>query len=175
LIATSLIMAVAGAFLYYLLVSAAPESLFLVILLITVVTVLIIWPWGLATTYINERFHTSVRASGFGLGYSLAVILPAFYAYYQAGLATFMPFEYTALPLLVIGAILILAGAAWGPETRDVDFSEDVQEAGGTGRPKPPPERRPEPTAQPVALRPGVPDEPSRPELFSSEKVSAPA
>jgi hypothetical protein len=31
----------------------------------------------------------------------------------------------------VIGAILILAGAAWGPETRDVDFSEDVQEAGG--------------------------------------------
>jgi len=42
-----------------------------------------------------------------------------------------MPFEYTALPLLVIGAILILAGAAWGPETRDVDFSEDVQEAGG--------------------------------------------
>jgi MFS family permease len=131
LIATSLIMAVAGAFLYYLLVSAAPESLFLVILLITVVTVLIIWPWGLATTYINERFHTSVRASGFGLGYSLAVILPAFYAYYQAGLATFMPFEYTALPLLVIGAILILAGAAWGPETRDVDFSEDVQEAGG--------------------------------------------
>jgi hypothetical protein len=96
-----------------------------------VVTVLIIWPWGLATTYINERFHTSVRASGFGLGYSLAVILPAFYAYYQAGLATFMPFEYTALPLLVIGAILILAGAAWGPETRDVDFSEDVQEAGG--------------------------------------------
>src|SRR5215204_7463035 len=36
-------------------------------------------------------------------------------------------------PLLVIGAILIIVGAAWGPETRDVDFSEDVQEAGETG------------------------------------------
>jgi MFS family permease len=133
LISTSIVMAVVGAFLYYLLVSAAPQSLFLVILLTTVVTVLIIWPWGLVTTYINERFHTSVRASGFGLGYSLAVILPAFYAYYQAGLEKIMPFEYTALPLLVIGAILIIVGAAWGPETRDVDFSEDVQVTGETG------------------------------------------
>jgi hypothetical protein len=85
------------------------------------------------TTYINERFHTSVRASGFGLGYSLAVVLPAFYAYYQAGLANIMPFEYTPLPLLVIGALLMVVGAAWGPETKDVDFSEDVQEAKETG------------------------------------------
>jgi hypothetical protein len=122
-----------GTFVYYLLISAAPQSLFLVILLTTVIVALVIWPWGLATTYINERFHTSVRASGFGLGYSLAVVLPAFYAYYQAGLEKIMPFEYTALPLLVIGAILIIVGAAWGPETRDVDFSEDVQEAGETG------------------------------------------
>jgi MFS family permease len=129
LIVTGVIMTVVGTFLYYLLVSTAPKSLFLVILLTTVVTALIIWPWGLATTYINERFHTSVRASGFGLGYSLAVVIPAFYAYYQAGLAKIMPFEYTALPLLVIGAILIVVGAAWGPETKDVDFSEDVREA----------------------------------------------
>jgi len=92
-----------------------------------VVAVLVVGPWGLVTTYINERFHTSVRASGFGLGYSLAVILPAFYAYYQAGLANIMPFEYTPLPLLVIGALLIIGGAAWGPETKDVDFSEDVR------------------------------------------------
>src|SRR5829696_5019094 len=73
------------------------------------------------------------QRSCFGFGYSLAVVLPAFYAYYQAGLEKIMPFEYTALPLLVIGAILIIVGAAWGPETRDVDFSEDVQEAGETG------------------------------------------
>jgi hypothetical protein len=63
-----------------------------------------------------------VRASGFGIGYSLAVILPSFYAFYQAGLATFMPFEYSVLVLLVIGGLLILGGAAWGPETKDVDF-----------------------------------------------------
>jgi hypothetical protein len=75
-------------------------------------------PWGLLPAYINERFRTGVRASGYGLGYSLAVILPSFYAYYQAGLATFMPFEYTALVLLAIGALLIAVGAALGPRRR---------------------------------------------------------
>jgi hypothetical protein len=83
--------------------------------------------WGLATVYIIERFQIGVRASGFGLGYSLAVIPPAFYAYYQVGLATFMPFKFTPLPLLVIGSMLILIGALWGPETKDVDFADDAE------------------------------------------------
>jgi hypothetical protein len=39
-----------------------------------------------------------------------------------------MPFEYTVLVLLIIGALLMVVGAAWGPETKDVDFSEGVQE-----------------------------------------------
>lgn len=116
------LMAVVGTFLYYLLIGTAPDNLLMVILLTTIITVLVSSNWGLATSYINERFHTSVRASGFGIGYSLAVILPSFYAFYQAGLAAFMPFEYTVLVLLVIGGLLILGGAAWGPETKDVDF-----------------------------------------------------
>jgi hypothetical protein len=105
--------------------SAPPESLLLVILLTTIFTVLIVSPWALTTAYINERFQTSVRASAFGIGYSLAVVLPSFYAFYQSGLAAFMPSEYTVLVLVAIGAILIVVGAAWGPETRDVDFSTD--------------------------------------------------
>ncbi len=129
LMAIGLIMAVVGTFLYYLLLSAPPQSLFLVILLTTIITLLIVSPWGISTAYITERFRTDVRASGFGIGYSLAVILPSFYAYYQAGLANLMPFEYTVLVLVLVGALLISAGAAWGPETKDVDFAEDVQEA----------------------------------------------
>jgi hypothetical protein len=41
-----------------------------------------------------------------------------------------MPFEYTVLVLLIIGALLMVVGAAWGPETKDVNFSEeqDVQQ-----------------------------------------------
>jgi MFS family permease len=127
LVAASVVMATVGTFLYYLLVGMAPQNFFLVIVLVTIVTVLVTWVWALATVYITERFHTGVRASGFGVGYSLAVILPAFYAYYQSGLATFMPFKYTPLPLLVIGALLILIGAIWGPETKDVDFTEEPE------------------------------------------------
>lgn len=126
LIANAVAMGTVGTLLFYLLISAAPDSLFVTILLVTAIVVVVTAPWGLTTTYINERFRTGVRASGFGLGYSLAVIPPAFYAFYQAGLASFMPFEYTPLPLLVIGALLMVVGAAWGPETKDVDFHEEV-------------------------------------------------
>jgi Na+/melibiose symporter-like transporter len=138
LIAASVVMATVGTFLYYLLVGTAPQSLFVVIVLVTIITVLVTWVWALATVYINERFHTGVRASGFGIGYSLAVIPPAFYAYYQSGLATIIPFKFTPLPLLVIGALLILIGALWGPETKDVDFTEDPEVKAAKERSKAP-------------------------------------
>jgi MFS family permease len=126
LIANAVAMGTVGTLLFYLLISAAPDNLFVTILFVTAIVVVVTAPWGLTTTYINERFRTGVRASGFGLGYSLAVIPPAFYAFYQAGLASFMPFKYTPLPLLGIVALLMLVGAAWGPETKDVDFHEEV-------------------------------------------------
>jgi MFS family permease len=94
----------------------------------TLLVVLIVAVWGLATTYINERFRTGVRASGFGLGYSLAVVLPSFYAFYQGWLATFLPEKSTVIVLLVVACFLTAVGAAMGPETKDVDFhSEDGQ------------------------------------------------
>ena len=131
LIVYGLVAAVAGTFLYYLLLSAPPQNLFLVILLTTVIALLVVSCWGITTAYINERFQTGIRASAFGIGYSLAVVLPSLYAYYQAALAAIMPFEYTVLVLLVIGALLIVVGAVWGPETKDVDFSEEGSEKAG--------------------------------------------
>jgi MFS family permease len=152
LIVNGAVMAVVATFLYYLLLSAPPQSLFLVILLATVIAVLVVSPWGLATTYINERFQTGVRASAFGIGYSLAVVLPSLYAYYQAGLAALMPFEYTVLVLLVIGALLIVAGAVWGPETKDVDFGAEEQTLEAT---KEADERAPEASPEDQRTAPG--------------------
>lgn len=118
--------ATVGVLLYGVLVGMGPES-FAVVVLLTILTNLAVVPvWGVVTTYINERFHTGVRASGYGLGYSLAVVLPSFYAFYQSGLSALMPLHYTPLVLLVIGGLLISVGGALGPETRDVDFAEDV-------------------------------------------------
>jgi len=123
LMATSALSAVVGTYCYYLLINTAPGSFSTILWLTTLTLVLVVAPGALGTVYINERFRTGVRASGFGLGYSLAIILPAFFVFYQAALAHLMPFKYTALVLVVIGAVLIFAGAAWGPETKDADFS----------------------------------------------------
>lgn len=122
LMASSVVAGVVGTFFYYQLLNTQPGDYLTIGVLATITTVLVVSPGALGTVYINERFQTGVRASGFGLGYSLAIVLPAFYVFYQAGLANFMPFDYTVLVLGVVGALLIFIGAAIGPETKDVDF-----------------------------------------------------
>jgi MFS family permease len=109
--------------LYGLIVGGAITGLTGVVLATIVLNIIVLAGWGVVTTYINERFHVGIRASGYGVGYSLAVIIPAFYAFYQAGLAAVMPIEFTPLVLLSIAGLLILIGSALGPETRDVDMS----------------------------------------------------
>lgn len=124
--AIGVIMAIVATALYYLIISGAVSGLPWVIVLTSVLVSIVVSPFALTPAYVSERFHVGVRASGYGLAYSLAVILPSFYAFYQAGMAAFMPFEYTVLVLLVVGALLITVGAAWGPETKDVEFSKDA-------------------------------------------------
>lgn len=125
LIVSGVGVTVVGTSLYSWLLTSPPASFAGVVVLVTAMVWVVVWFWGLTTTYINERFRTGVRASGFGLGYSLAVIPPSFYAFYQAGLGAFMPFELTVLPLLAIGGLLVSIGAYLGPETKDVEFTPD--------------------------------------------------
>jgi len=122
LMAWGISAAVLGTFVYWLLLHFKPSALGAVIVLAATAVVLVNPCWAMITAYINERFHTGIRASGFGLGYSLAVIIPSFYAFYQSLLEHVMSPTYTVLPLLVIGGLLITLGGALGPETRDVDM-----------------------------------------------------
>jgi MFS family permease len=117
------VMAVLGGVLYFALVRFGPENPVWAALSSLALVLVVVSPWSVLPAYINERFPTSVRASGYGLSYSLAVIAPSFYAFYQAGLANFMPFDYTGLVLLCAGAVCILVGGLWGPETRDVELN----------------------------------------------------
>ena len=112
--------------LYVLLVNSS--GLVPALVLATLVTLLVISVWGFVTTYITERFHTGVRASGYGVGYSLAVVLPALYAYYMLGLGNFMPYKYTQIVLLALGGLLMIVGAVIGPETKDLDFAAQLQD-----------------------------------------------
>lgn len=91
-------------------------------------------PFGVLPAYINERFATIVRSTGWGVAYGTAVIIPSFFSYYMIWLSALVPFVYTAGILAAFGAILIFVATACGPETRGIDLrkagedkeSEDV-------------------------------------------------
>ena len=98
-------------------------TLLMTMVLYTGALCLTIAPWGIVTTYLNERFPTGVRASGYGIGYSLAAIIPSFFSFYLLALGRLMPYVYTPLVLIVLAGLLQIIGAWLGPETRDVDLA----------------------------------------------------
>jgi MFS family permease len=106
----------------YAVVAAGAVSAVAAFGLAAAVHVLVVGAWGAASSYCNERFPTAVRSSGFGIGYSVSLVLPSLSPLYVAGLSLVMPFEYTPLVLLAIGAALLIAGALRGPETASVDL-----------------------------------------------------
>jgi MFS family permease len=111
----------------YAVVAAARIDVLWAFVLTAVVHVLVVGAWGAASSYCNERFPTAVRSSGFGIGYSLSVVLPSLSAFYLAGLGRVMPFEYTQLVLLVIGAAMLAAGAVRGPETASANLDSPTE------------------------------------------------
>ncbi|MHC8287294.1 MFS transporter [Pseudomonas sp. XS1P51] len=115
-------IAILGAAIMYVLANVPGLSLPLIMFLVCLLSVVVTAPWGVIVTYINERFVTDVRATGFGVGFSLSVIIPSFYAFYMNWLGLVMPFTVTPAVLLFIGGIIGTLGAFMGPETKDVDF-----------------------------------------------------
>lgn len=99
------------------------ESFPLAMVVYTICLVVAIAPYGVATVYLLEAFPTRVRASGYGVAYSLSLVIPSFYSFYMLWLSNVMPYVYTPLVLIVIGGVLTAVGAKLGPETKDVDFA----------------------------------------------------
>lgn len=72
--------------------------------------------YGPVGAYLAEPFSTGVRASGYGVGYSLSIVAPALYPLWLPGLqAQFGPALAVGVVLAVASALLII-GAALGPE-----------------------------------------------------------
>ncbi len=124
LIVLGLLIAVVCSGLYvWVILNLKSGSRALLIAAVTAVVTFTVCGWGLLSAYISERFPTEIRSSGFGVGYSLAAILPAFYSVVMLGLANFMPYRFTHIVLLAAGGLLIAVGALLGPETRHTDLS----------------------------------------------------
>ncbi|WP_428490872.1 MFS transporter [Rhodopila sp.] len=117
-----------GSGLYYVLVAGAlgGAPIAQTVIVTLAFYLLTVSPWGIVSTYISERFPTHIRASGYGIGYSAAVVIPALTGIYLLGLSTIMPYAFGPLVLLVIAGALVITGALMGPETRDVDMNVPV-------------------------------------------------
>jgi MFS family permease len=101
-------------------------------ILASLTNVFIVGSLGVLPAYINERFATAVRSSGWGVAYSTAVIIPAFFSYYQLWLANIVPFHYTAGILSAFGGVIILLAVRAGPETRGTDLNTVGEKARAT-------------------------------------------
>ncbi|GAA4903144.1 MFS transporter [Streptomonospora salina] len=111
--------------LYWLLTATAEPGEGVVATLVLAGTVVVVanTPWGILSAYIPERFPVEVRASGFGVGYTFAVIIPSLYSFFLVWLSHLMPYEYAQIPLVVLGGLLAVAGALMGPETKGADLA----------------------------------------------------
>jgi len=114
--------ATVGAYLLYTLMNAHGLGLPIIVLMVCSLAIVVSSAWAVIVTYINERFATGVRATGFGVGYSLSVVIPSFYAFYMNWLSVFIPLRFTPVALLCIGGAIACIGALMGPETKDVEF-----------------------------------------------------
>lgn len=109
-------------YLYYELVAHADKGAGFVTVMIILVNVLTIPVYGVLTAYITEMFQTSVRASGYGIGYSLAIVIPSFSSFIMLFLKHFMPYQYTGIVITVLGGLLIAIGGLISPDTRGAEF-----------------------------------------------------
>lgn len=77
--------------------------------------------------YLTERFQASHRASGYGIAYSIALVIPSFYGLYIEWFSDIVPRQFAPIFLLVIGGVLISIGAALGPETKNAVMGVEQQ------------------------------------------------
>lgn len=93
--------------LYVLFASGLVTSFWAVTGVVALVALLGVPAFGAIGAYMSERFPISIRATGYGVGYSLALVI------YTTGLSAFMPMEYAPTALLVVGGLCLIVGTLW--------------------------------------------------------------
>ncbi|MDQ0772115.1 MFS family permease [Streptomyces aurantiacus] len=81
--------------------------------------------FGPIAAYLTERFPADIRSTGYGVGYSLALIAPAFYQFYLRQFDGIMSAHLAPAVLIALAGLLISVGGFIGPETKDVDMADD--------------------------------------------------
>lgn len=113
-----LIAAVLAPITYLAIFSAeGTTNLVLIVVALQIVTVSGYGPVG---AYLAERFPTAARSSGYGMSYSLSIVLPALYPYYLPPLQNVLGNRAAIAALLTLAGVLVLIGGLTGPETSKI-------------------------------------------------------
>jgi MFS family permease len=85
------------------------------VLLVVSLQIATVSAYGPVAAYLTERFPPAVRSSGYGLAYSLSIVLPALYPYYLPPLQDALGNQPAVAALLALAGILVAIGAVAGP------------------------------------------------------------
>ncbi|WP_198684054.1 MFS transporter [Brachybacterium sp. YJGR34] len=124
--------ALLGPVTWYLAVTA--PSVGRAMLCATALQILTVSAYGPVSAYLSERFPTEVRSTGYGMGYSLSLVIPALYPFYLPVLEGVLGRYGAVMALIGLGGGLIMLGAALGPRLgpRDIDADLDTVAAGAS-------------------------------------------
>lgn len=87
-----------------------------VIIAVALLQIVTVSAYGPVGAYLTERFTTGVRSSGYGVGYSLSIVIPALFPFWLPALqGTLGPVLAVSL-VLVAASVLLVTGALLGPE-----------------------------------------------------------
>ncbi|WP_029069278.1 MFS transporter [Jonesia quinghaiensis] len=87
------------------------SSIELVIACVVALQVCTVSAYGPIGVYLSERFPAEVRSTGYGLGYSLSIVIPALYPYYLPVLQGWLGTHAAVACLLALGGLLVGVGA----------------------------------------------------------------
>ena len=108
--------AVSPVILLALLSGALGAGIGTVLLLAAALQVTTVTGYGPVGAYLTERFPDEIRASGYGVAYSISIVLPALYPYYLPPLQQLLGPHAVIAAVLAVGGLLVALGGLLGPE-----------------------------------------------------------
>lgn len=102
------------------------SSLGQAILCTAMLQVITVAAYGPVSAYLSERFPTEVRSTGYGMGYSLSLVLPALYPFYLPLIEPLLGRHGSVMAMVALGGALVVVGALLGPRLAPEEIDQEL-------------------------------------------------